>query len=136
MARKISLAEAYWTYGCVKRRLASWSARSKDGKTVAISMWIDGINNKATPITYGSIGEEDISIWEWRQGNKDRIEDLKWAREHCLGRLRVIITIPKDFDAKTREVEDCIVRPDLIMHLDELNEETGEFRATLIEGTY
>jgi len=136
MTGGLRLSAAYRAYGCVTKTPYSWSGRSPDGKTVAISMWVDGIHNDTSPMTYGSVGKEDIANWEWRQGNKDRIEDLKWSHDHCGGRLRVIITVPEDFDAPTRKVAEAWVRPDLVMQLDELNENTGEFRASLIDGKY
>ena len=136
MRQGMGLAEAYRAYCCAMKTPYSWSARSKDGKAVAISMWVDGIDNSVSPMTYGSIGKEDISNWEWRQGNKDRLEDLIWARDHCRGRLKVIIAVPEDLDAKTRKVAYCWPLPALTMHLDELNEKTGEFKASLIEGKY
>lgn len=63
-----------------------------------------------------------------RPGNGERLENLKWARDHCDGLFRVVITVAKDEKAHPREIAECYPR-DLLMRLVDLDEATGEFRA-------
>ncbi|MGH7047722.1 MAG: hypothetical protein ACREE2_15175 [Stellaceae bacterium] len=107
----------------------SWSARSADGKAVVMTLWKDLINYRATPISYSTFGRENRSVLINRTGNRERLENLKWVRDHCDGLFRVIITTAKDVNADTREIEDAHYQARMIMKLVELNEATGEFRA-------
>ncbi len=107
----------------------SWSARSEDGKVVVMTLWKDLIDYKAKPISYNTFDRENLSAWVDRLGNRERLENLKWVRNHCDGRFRVIITTAKDVKADRREIEDAHYQARMIMKLGELNEITGEFRA-------
>jgi len=126
----MGLAEAFRQAGVIaKNQRWSWSARSADGKTVVMTLWKDLINYKTKPITYSTFDRENRSVWIDRPGNHERLENLKWARDHCDGLFRVIITTAKDIKAETREIEDAHYQKRMIMKLVELNEQTGEFRA-------
>ena len=110
----------------------SWSARSEDGNVVVMTLWKDFIDYKAKPISYGTFDRGNLSTWIEKPGNRERLENLKWARDHCDGRFRVIITTAKDVNADTREIEDAHYQARMIMKLVDLREETGEFRAVNI----
>jgi hypothetical protein len=112
----------------------SWSGRTPDGKTVVLQLWKDRLNYKTKPISYNDFDDPTLPTWINRPGNKDRIEDLKWARAHCEGTFRVVIGVAKDIHANPRETIEAYHRGDLIMKIVEFNEETGEFRAEMVEG--
>jgi len=132
VAKKWTKKACFAHYGAVSANVYSWSARSADGKTVVVTLWRDLIDYKAKPVTYGTIVRGDVSIWKERPGNRERLENLKWAREHCGGRFRVVITVAKNVTASTREIEECYPQDQMIMRITELNEETGEFKAELV----
>ena len=92
-------------------------------------LWDDQLNYSSDPITFNNIGDKALGNWMNKNGNKKRIENLKWARDHCDGEFRVVITVARDPAASPREISKCYRHPRLIMKLTELNEETGEFIA-------
>jgi hypothetical protein len=127
------LTEAFKRAGVApKNQRWSWSARSADGKTVVLTLWKDMLDYSAKPITYSSVNREGSAAWATRPGNRERLEMLIWARDHCDGLFRVVITTAKDTEAETREIKDAHYQQRMIMKLIELNEQTGEFRAVNI----
>jgi hypothetical protein len=112
-----------------KNPLWSWSARSADGKTVVITLWRDGLDFGAKPIVYDTFNRADLKTWTHRLGNRERIDNLTWARDHCDGLFRVVITVAEDVKANPRKIEDCYPKDDWIMQITDLDESTGEFRA-------
>jgi len=126
----MGLAEAFRQAGVTaKNQRWSWSARSSDGKTVVMTLWKDLIDYKTKPITYSTFDRENLSLWIDRPGNRERLENLKWARDHCDGLFRVVVTVAKDTEAEPREIEDAHYQRRMIMKLVDLKENTGEFRA-------
>ena len=111
----------------------SWSARIDDGKTVVLTLWQDEFTkgeNKS--LTYHAKVREDAAEWIKRPGNRERLENLKWAKEHCDGLFRVVIGIAEDVNARPRAIKECFPQPNLIMKIVELDENTGEFRANSV----
>ncbi len=92
-------------------------------------VWKDRLNYKVRPIEYNTIGLPNLAVWRGRHGNRERIDNLKWARDHCDGLFRVVITVANDVNARTREIAEAYPQPRMMMRLIELNEGTGEFRA-------
>jgi len=128
-----SEAFAYYGAGCANQRW-SWSARSPDGKTVVLTLWQDEFsrNDDDGGMAYHARVREDAAEWIKRPGNRERLENLKWAKEHCDGLFRVVIAIAKDVDARPRAIKECFPQPSLIMKIQELDEKTGEFRAVSV----
>jgi hypothetical protein len=116
-----------------KHSRKSWSARSADGKTVVVTLWRDGIDYGAKPIVYDTYNRADLHLWKDTFGNRERIENLIWAKAHCDGKFRVVITVAKDVTAYPREIEECYPKDDWVMKITGLDELTGEFRAEKIE---
>ena len=134
MPKKWKLAEAFAHFGASgKSQRWSWSARSSDGKIVVITLWNDGLNYGAKPIVYDTFNRPDLHVWVDRLGNRERIENLIWARDHCDGLFRVVITVAEDVKAKTRKIDDCYPKDDWLMQITNLDENTGEFRAVKTE---
>lgn len=97
-----------------------------------MTLWKDRFNYKASPVTYDDFGDEDLVEWTNSPGNRERIENLKWARDHCAGRFKVIVATAKDMNAYPRAIEQSYPAK-MIMRLTDLNENTGEFRAVMAE---
>jgi hypothetical protein len=130
------LATAFKAAGvAAKNPRWSWSARSADGKVIVLTLWKDLIDYKARPISYNSFAREDLANWMNRPGNRERLENLIWSRDHCGGLFRVVITTAKDVNAQPREIEDAYYQPRMVMKLVDLNEVTGEFCAVVAEET-
>lgn len=110
----------------------SWSARSDDGKVVVMTLWKDLLEYSADSISYNTFDSDVVHEWENQLGIRERIENLKWARDKCDGQFRVIITVAEDPAATPRKIAKCFPHDRLIMKISELNEETGEFIAVNI----
>jgi hypothetical protein len=129
-----TLATCFAHFGAAgKNQRWSWSARSADGKTVVMTLWDDILNYTVKPATYDTFGRTDLPEWTNKPGNQERIENLKWSRDRCGGLFRVVITVAKDIHAIPRSIARCYPHERMIMHLIELNETTGEFRAVVGE---
>lgn len=132
MAKEWTLAEAFSEFGCVgKNQRWSWSARSRDGKTVALALWTDRFSRRVKPMSYQEATDDDPE-WAGRPGNRERLENLQWAVDHCGGLFRVIMVRAENTDVDPRKIEECFPRPDLIMRVEDLNQDTGQFRAVVV----
>jgi hypothetical protein len=130
MSKKLGLGECFKQYGAHGRNPRwSWSARSEDGKTVVLTLWKDHISVSNGITVYDSFDPTGHAAWIDTPGNRERLENLKWARDNCDGLFRVVITVAKDETAIPRSIAECYPRPNLIMRITDLNEKTGEFRA-------
>jgi hypothetical protein len=112
----------------------SWSARSDDKKTVVLTIWTDRLGNlKQRPLIYDNHGD---NVWSWtkKPGNRERIDLLKWARDHCDGRFCVVFVVARDEHESPRRIKDRYPEPNLVMRLIDLDEDTGEFRAESVSG--
>jgi hypothetical protein len=127
----MSMKEAFAKFSTKPRnpRLC-WSARNEQLKTVVVTLWKDRILWKANPIAYDGSEPQGPDYSLQRQGGRDRLDDLRWARDNCGGELRVILVTPADPNAVPRKVIDYDAK-DWVMRLTELNEKTGEFKAVL-----
>lgn len=124
------LAAAFKAYGAKGNNPRwSWSARTPDGKAVVMTFWKDLIDYSSKPISYSTFGRSDLEQWKDQPGNRDRIDNLKWARDRCDGLMRVVIVIAKDEKAHPRQIAESFAQKRMIMKLMDLNEETGEFSA-------
>lgn len=131
MAEKSTLADAF-AYFKVKGKNPrwSWSARSEDGKTVVLTLWKDEFGRgDGKQVSYHARVREDAADWTKNPGNRERLENLKWAKEHCDGLFRVVIGIAEDVNARPRTIKECFPQKNLVMRIVDLNEETGEFHA-------
>ena len=110
----------------------TWSARNDRDKIVVLSLWEDGFD-PAPGSKYSSFDQPSLPHWQNSRGNKDRIKNLKFAREHCDGLFRVVVVTAKDRDVIPRSALKLYQHPTRIMRLTKLNEETGEFSAVSVE---
>lgn len=127
--KKWTLSECFSSFGTAGSNPRwSWSARSLDGKTVVITLWKDRILFKDGAIAYEDI-KIDTEAWRRRPGNRERIQNLIWARDHCDGFFKSVITIAVDEHRQPRQIRECFPKPEYNMRLITLNEHTGEFLA-------
>src|ERR1022692_3966106 len=100
--------KAFAHFGAAGRNhVWSWSARSPDGKTVVLTLWEDQFDRTATPVTYSNFNSKDLAFWKDQLGNRERKENIKWAKKNCGSRFRVVITKAKDKDARPRSIADA-----------------------------
>jgi hypothetical protein len=125
---------AFAVYGAVPRNAVwSWSARSPDGKTVALTLWKDEFDYKSRPVRYSTFGKSGRPEWADRNGNLERIENLRWARDFCDGLFRVVIVEAVDPKVSPRSIKRAYPQENLTMKLDGFDEETGEFSSYIVE---
>lgn len=129
MGSTMSLSASFAEFGAKgKNKRWSWSARSDDGKVVVITLWKDRLKTQNGTVVYDDIGI-DTRAWRDRPGNKERIDNLRWARDNCGGMFKAVITIAEDINAQPRAIRECFPQRNLNMKLTDFVEETGEFRA-------
>jgi Uri superfamily endonuclease len=75
-------------------------------------------------------------IWEEaskkRLGHLELMENLRWAIDHCVGQVNVIVAIAKDTKAKPRSISECFPGK-MRLRVTNLDEATGAFGFETIE---
>lgn len=126
MPRSFSHTDCFAYFRTVPRNPRwSWSGRSADGSTVAITLWQDRFEEQGR--IYRSWQTDRPGEWRSRPGFVELIDNLAHAREHLAGHVRVILAVAKDKDASPRSILRCFPHPDLLMHVAELDVEEGTF---------
>jgi hypothetical protein len=126
------LAQAFAHFGAAGRNQRwSWSARSADGSTVVLTVWKDRLDYTGKPIVYDTFNRPNLN--EWKAGNRERLDNLIYARDHCEGRFRVVITIAEDVNASPRKIARCYPQDKLLMKITKMDEQTGEFSAESVD---
>ena len=103
----------------------SWSGKSGDGKTVAVTCWQDRFENGID--LYRSHTHLGEAGWQSRPGHNELIRNLAWARDNCGGEVRIIVAIPEDPKASPRSIRECFPRADIRMRVVDLDEASGDF---------
>jgi hypothetical protein len=99
------LAEAFAAFGAAgKNPRWSWSARTADNQTVVMTFWKDILRFQDNPISYSLFGDVRLDVWKDHLGNRERIDNIKWARDNCDGLMKVVIITAKDETAREREI--------------------------------
>ena len=101
----------------------SWSARSADGRTVAVTLWKHEFGAGAMTYTMNA-------FVDWRKGNGSRqfLKDLVWARANCDGRVNVIVVVRDEDDLSRIKTKDCYPQKNLVMRVKHVDPDTGDFR--------
>ncbi len=134
MPKKWKLAEAFAHFNATaKNKRWSRSARSADGKTVIILLWKHLLKLGVKPIVYDTFNRPDPDNWINSPGNRERVDNLIWARDRCDGLFRVVVTVAEDVNAEPRKIKDCYPKDDWVMRITDLNEKTSEFRAVKVD---
>jgi hypothetical protein len=135
MARKWTRTEAFGHFGVALTNTRwSWSGRTPNGKTVVLALWSDRFCPKTVPLQYKDHRFAPDQTRINRAGNRERLDNLLWARDHCNGLFRVVMGKPKDRDSDPREVDDSWPKDNIVMRIISLNEHTGEFSAEMVDG--
>ncbi len=88
-----------------------WSARTANGKAVVVALWADRFDMKQNPLVYdGTESEPDANRVANRPGNRERLQDLAWAQDHCAGEFRVVMVRAKDPAVRTYHIRALIRR--------------------------
>src|SRR5260370_29362114 len=88
----------------------SWSGRSEDGQTVAITVWTDKVKREDDSFVYRQIAYTEAE--RGRPGFRELIENLRWARDHCGGFGKIVMTRGKDEKSNPPEGGRCYPVPD------------------------
>lgn len=132
MAKKWTHYECFERYNTRPSNIRwSWSARSDDGRTVAVTLWQDRFERGGT--AYSPKADALDIKWIGSPGHKELVDNLKWARDHCDGEFRVIIAVPKDPAASPRSIKECFPHERLKMRIIHIDDGTGDFLAERIE---
>jgi hypothetical protein len=133
MARKWTKTEAFAHFGVSLTNVRwSWSGRTADGTTVVLALWSDRFTRKTSPIRYEGFRADANEKWLARPGNRERLENLIWARTRCNGLFRVVMVTPEDAHSDPREIAEAFPKSEMVMRITELDDRTGEFRAELV----
>lgn len=109
----------------------SWSGISRDGNTVVILLWQDGVKKSDDCFVYWD--EEELEAeWRTRTGAKRRSEHIQHAVDHCKGRFCAVIAIAKDVNSDPREIDRCFPQQGVTWLIDSFDYDTGAFRAHVI----
>ena len=125
MTAKWTRAQSFHALGTIPRNpQRSWSARSIDKKTVAISLWRDQLQGQAGRMTCSKIDWGD-----WHQGYESRIffEDLQWAVDHCSGIVRVVVAVRDPKVLPQVRMAECYPCRNLYLRVVHFDPVTGSF---------
>jgi hypothetical protein len=126
------LSEAFGFFNTKLRdKRLDLSARNEADKTVVLALWRDGFDYSKRPAVSYRLHRSGAKMPDWMElpGNRTRLGDLQWAREHCDGCFRVVIIEATDPAAEPRVVAGASPQQLMVMKITELDEETGEFTA-------
>lgn len=132
MPKKYSHSDCFAYYGVIPRNPRwSWSGRSKDGTSVAVTLWQDQFEDRGR--IYRNLSHNRPDEWKSRPGFVELIDNLAHARDHTEGFVHVILAQPKDPHAIPRAIERCFPQDQLKMRVKELDESDGTFVLERIE---
>lgn len=102
------------------------SGISPDGRTVAVSIWRDGLVGRAGYMVYDQV---DWGDWHDGPGRRAFFRHLAWARDNCGGIVMIVLSVRKPWTASGRvQAFECYAQPNLIMRIVHLDPEVGAFR--------
>lgn len=126
MAERWTHTKCFDAFGVIPKNLRwSWSGRSLDGKTVAVTLWKDRFLDQGR--VYKNHDSDVPGEWRSRPGFVELIDNLQHAAEHLDGVIGVIIAEPKDASASPRSIAKCYPRTNLKMRVTHLDPEEGKF---------
>ena len=132
--------EAFAYFGAIqKNEVWSWAAATPEKDKVVVTIWAHEINGKGTDQYYDSRELETITADEWQDGNgnTERIELLKHARDNLDSVLNVVLLKAIDPSMSDPLVENAYPwaqnDADHRMKLTFLDEETGDWRAEYLD---
>jgi hypothetical protein len=121
MKRGYTHTEAFAYFGAEPRNTYwSWSGRSSDGQTVVVTLW-----DHEQGMIRGRFSFKDRPDMS-KLGAQWLVKDLKWALDHCNGRVHVIRAFAKDPKARELKIDYC-EPASYTMKVAYLDLETGEY---------
>jgi hypothetical protein len=131
MSRRMTLTQAFAEFGAKARNIrTAWSARSLDDRTVVVTLWTDRIKDDGNKVVIDCFGCPEIARWRDKRGNKWRTEDLSHAEENCGSKFNVVLVTGPNTKSGPRSAKRIVADKTLVMKLERLNRETGEFAAS------
>ena len=129
MANVQTLAECFAHFGavCASRRFSK-SAVTQDGQTVVVAMWEDEVQRDGDRVVYESRYKPKLK-GKVRGVNSELVANLKWARDHCFGLVRVVMVAAEDVTAEPRKITGCYPDDSLVMRITGFDSYTRTFRA-------
>jgi len=125
-----TLSEAFGFFNTKLRNArVDLSARNEADKVVVLALWRDRFDYSNRPAVTYRLQRTDVPEWIDLPGNRVRLADLQWAREHCDSCFRVVIIEATDAAAEPRTVAGASPQQMMVMKITELDEESGEFTA-------
>jgi hypothetical protein len=103
----------------------SWSAKSEDGQTVAITLWKEDLIGRAGDLTYT---KTELGDWFEGPGSRYFFEDLDWALQNCQGIVRIILAVRDQQSTDRVRTAECYPQKNLIMRITHLDPTVGAFR--------
>lgn len=110
----------------------AWSAVKADGGAVALTVWADEIQGKGTEMHPELREHPLLADWRDRQGNRQRIEDIRHGLDHCAGVFDIIPCGAVDPKALPRKVQDAQLWGGLKGHIapETFDAQDGTYRMT------
>ena len=103
---------------------------------VVLLSWKEEFNFHDRPPTYSNYNDPDSMKWKDSLGNRERIEHLKIVRDKRGGIFRVVISSAVNYRDYPRKINEAYPKPNMAMRLVEFDEDTGQFKAELLESAY
>ena len=129
MANVQTLAECFAHFGavCASRRFSK-SAVTQDGQTVVVAMWEDEVQRDGDRVVYELRYKPKLK-GKVRGVDFELVANLKWARDHCFGLVRVVMVAAEDVTAEPRKITGCYPDDSLVMRITGFDSYTRTFRA-------
>ncbi|PWE57273.1 hypothetical protein DEM27_06450 [Metarhizobium album] len=128
---KYSKLEAFGAFGAEFSNIRwSWSGRSRDQNTVALTFWLDQWDENSR--IYDDTGWGNDQKIVDRNGNKERRENIKWAIDHLDGIVRIVMAEAKNPNASPKEALRYWPDRSRLMRIVYFNQKTGEFKAEAV----
>jgi hypothetical protein len=129
MVQVQSLTRCFTHFGavCASNRLSK-SAITQDGQTVVIAIWEDEVQRDGDRVIYQSRYRPALK-GKSRRVESELMANLKWAKDHCGGLVRVVILTAEDVRAEPRKIMYCYADDSLVMRVTELDCRARTFRA-------
>jgi hypothetical protein len=96
-----------------------------------LALWRDGFDYSKRPAVSYRLRRSGAKMPDWMElpGNRTRLGDLQWTREHCDGCFRIVITEATDPAVGPRVIAGASPHRQMVMKITKLDEEAGEFTA-------
>jgi hypothetical protein len=129
MVQVQTLAGCFTHFGaiCASSRFSK-SAITQDGQIVVVAMWEDEVQRDGDRIIYQPRYRPKLR-GKSRRAESELLANLKWARDHCDGLVRVVILTAEDIKAEPRKIMYCYADDSLVMRITEVDCRTRTFRA-------